>query len=127
MVLWSTDAQPTHLEFIISAANLHAFNYGLKGSSDLSHIKKVLDSVHLPEFVPKSGVQVQVKDDEPVANDKDAAAKPEEDDVATLAASLPQPSSLAGYRMVPAQFEKDDDTNHHMDFITAACASFHLR
>jgi hypothetical protein len=127
MVLWSTDAQPTHLEFIISAANLHAFNYGLKGSSDLSHIKKVLDSVHLPEFVPKSGVQVQVKDDEPVANDKDAAAKPEEDDVATLAASLPQPSSLAGYRMVPAQFEKDDDTNHHMDFITAACASISLR
>jgi ubiquitin-activating enzyme E1 len=22
--------------------------------------------------------------------------------------------------MVPAEFEKDDDTNHHMDFITAA-------
>ena len=32
---------------------------------------------------------------------------------------LPSPSSLAGYRMTPAEFEKDDDTNHHMDFISA--------
>ncbi|GAA6033685.1 hypothetical protein JCM8097_004381 [Rhodosporidiobolus ruineniae] len=111
---------PTHLEFIVAASNLHAYNYGLKGSSDVDHIKRVLDQVSLPEFKPKAGVQVQVKDDEPVANDKDKDAAPEEDDVATLAASLPQPSSLAGYRMVPAQFEKDDDTNHHIDFITAA-------
>ncbi|BGP12152.1 hypothetical protein JCM10213_004717 [Rhodosporidiobolus nylandii] len=110
---------PAHMEFIVAAANLHAYNYGLKGSRDETHIKKVLDGISLPQFVPKAGVQVQVKDDEPVANDKDAP-KAEEDDLSTLAASLPQPSSLAGYRMVPAQFEKDDDTNHHMDFITAA-------
>ncbi|GAA5877764.1 hypothetical protein JCM8547_001531, partial [Rhodosporidiobolus lusitaniae] len=44
---------------------------GLKGSSDAEHIRRVLDTVSLPEFVPKSGVQVQVKDDEPVANDED--------------------------------------------------------
>jgi ubiquitin-activating enzyme E1 len=37
-----------------------------------------------------------------------------------LAAKLPAPSSLAGYRLVPVEFEKDDDTNHHIDFITAA-------
>ncbi|GAA5918144.1 hypothetical protein JCM6882_007288 [Rhodosporidiobolus microsporus] len=111
---------PIHMEFIVAAANLHAYNYGLKGSRDVDSIKKTLDGVFLPEFVPKSGVQVQVKDDEPVANDKDKAAGGEEDDLAVLAASLPQPSSLAGYRLTPAQFEKDDDTNHHIDFITAA-------
>ena len=33
---------------------------------------------------------------------------------------LPAPSSLAGYRLNPCEFEKDDDTNHHIDFITAA-------
>jgi ubiquitin-activating enzyme E1 len=27
---------------------------------------------------------------------------------------------LAGYRLTPVEFEKDDDTNHHIDFITAA-------
>ena len=33
--------------------------------------------------------------------------------------------------MVPEEFEKDDDTNHHMDFITAAsnlrCANYDIR
>jgi len=33
---------------------------------------------------------------------------------------LPAPSSLAGYRLTPVEFEKDDDTNYHIDFITAA-------
>ncbi|GAA5974375.1 hypothetical protein JCM11641_005243 [Rhodosporidiobolus odoratus] len=111
---------PTHMSFIIAAANLHAYNYGLKGSRSESHIKTILDTVQLPDFVPKSGVQVQVKDDEPVANDKDAKRKDGEEDLTSLASSLPQPSTLAGYRMVPAVFEKDDDTNHHIDFITAA-------
>jgi ubiquitin-activating enzyme E1 len=34
--------------------------------------------------------------------------------------SLPPPSTLAGYRLEKVDFEKDDDTNYHMDFITAA-------
>jgi ubiquitin-activating enzyme E1 len=33
---------------------------------------------------------------------------------------LPAPSSLAGYRLTPVDFEKDNDSNHHIDFITAA-------
>lgn len=40
--------------------------------------------------------------------------------MASIAASLPQPSTLAGYRLNPVEFEKDDDTNHHIDFVTAA-------
>jgi ubiquitin-activating enzyme E1 len=27
---------------------------------------------------------------------------------------------LAGFKLTPVEFEKDDDTNHHIDFITAA-------
>jgi ubiquitin-activating enzyme E1 len=38
----------------------------------------------------------------------------------TLQSSLPAPASLAGFRLNPVEFEKDDDTNHHIDFITAA-------
>lgn len=43
-----------------------------------------------------------------------------EDDVDAIAATLPSPSSLAGFRLNPVDFEKDDDSNHHIDFITAA-------
>ncbi|KAI5479371.1 ubiquitin-activating enzyme E1 [Pseudohyphozyma bogoriensis] len=110
--------EPTHMEFIVAAANLHAFNYGLKGEADPALFHKTLDSIVLPDFVPKAGVQVQIKDDEPV-NNKEAASS-EDDDLATIASNLPAPSTLAGYRMVPVEFEKDDDTNFHMAFITAA-------
>lgn len=33
--------------------------------------------------------------------------------------SLPKPSEL-GLKLLPIEFEKDDDTNFHMDFIVAA-------
>jgi ubiquitin-activating enzyme E1 len=45
---------------------LRAFNYGLKGETDPDYFKAKLKDVVVPEFVPKSGIQVQVKDEEPV-------------------------------------------------------------
>ena len=41
-------------------------------------------------------------------------------DLSDLVKQLPAPSTLVGYRLNPVEFEKDDDTNHHIDFITAA-------
>lgn len=107
---------PLHLAYIISAANLHAFNYGLRGETDPAYFRKVLDTVMVPEFTPKSGIQIQVNDNDPVPQQNAGG----DDDLDALAAKLPSPSSLAGYRLVPVEFEKDDDTNHHIDFITAS-------
>ncbi|ORY32545.1 putative ubiquitin activating enzyme [Naematelia encephala] len=103
------------MQYLVAAANLHAYNYGLKGERDPALFRKVVESMQIPPFVPKSGVKIQVNENEPVANDND-----EDDDVDAIVASLPPPSSLAGFRLQPVDFEKDDDTNHHIDFITAA-------
>ncbi|KAG8751746.1 hypothetical protein FRC12_012274, partial [Ceratobasidium sp. 428] len=113
LVFDSNDA--THLDYIISAANLHAYNYGLKGSTDPALFKRVADAVVVPEFTPRSGVKIQINESD--APQEGAAANVDPDD---LAKSLPSPSSLAGYRLNPVEFEKDDDTNHHIDFITSA-------
>lgn len=102
--------QPLHMEYVLAAANIRAFNYGLKGSTDPSLFRKVLSNYRVPDFKPKSGLQVQVKDDEPVEKKED-----EEETLSDVAATLPPPSSMAGYRMIPAEFEKDDDSNHHID------------
>ncbi|KAK4049633.1 E1 ubiquitin-activating protein [Microbotryomycetes sp. JL221] len=110
--------EPTHMEFIVAAANLHAFNYGIEGTNDEAQLRKALGGVNVPTFTPKSGVKVQVKDDEPVENS--GAQNDDDEDLASIASKLPDPSTLSGYKMQPAEFEKDDDTNHHMDFITAA-------
>ncbi|TCD70849.1 hypothetical protein EIP91_001540 [Steccherinum ochraceum] len=108
----------THLAYIIAAANLHAFNYGLRGETNPAVFKKVADSVLVPEFTPRSGVKVQINENEPVQNDASAAS--DGDDWTDLAKKLPSPSSMPGYRLNPVEFEKDDDSNHHIDFITAA-------
>lgn len=102
------------MEYVIAAANLHAYNYGIKGSRDATLFRKTIESMTIPDFTPKSGVKIQVNENEPVSNDND------DDDVDAIVASLPSPSSLAGFRLQSVDFEKDDDSNHHIDFITAA-------
>lgn len=111
---------PTHLAFIIAAANLHAFNYHIANPGvDKEHYAKVVDSMIIPDFVPSSSVRIQADDSEPDPNA--APAPPDEgDELKQLTASLPRPGSLKDFRLEPVEFEKDDDTNHHIDFITAA-------
>jgi len=105
-----------HLEFIIAAANLHAFNYGLKGETDIALFKKVLANVIVPEFTPKAGVKIQVQENEA----PQAGGSVDDSELESLIKSLPPSSDFAGFRLSPCEFEKDDDTNFHIDFITAA-------
>lgn len=108
-------SQPIHFEYLVAAANLHAFNYGLKGDTDPAVFKRVVDTMKIPEFQPRVA-KIQVRDDEPVTNETEGA----DEDVGSILSGLPQPSDMAGFRLNPVGFEKDDDSNHHIDFITAA-------
>ncbi|AMD21564.1 HFL292Wp [Eremothecium sinecaudum] len=111
---------PYHFHFIVGGASLRAYNYGLKGEEsvpDISYYKQVLSTVQIPGFSPRSDIKIQASDDEP---DPNANNQLEGDAIDALVASLPDASSLAGLQMIPVEFEKDDDTNHHIEFITAA-------
>jgi ubiquitin-activating enzyme E1 len=103
-----------HLDFVITAANLHAFNYGLKGEKDATVFRKVLPTVIVPEFTPKQGVKIAVQDSD-ITQNQDSGSE-----VDQIIKQLPLSSSFAGLRLTPSEFEKDDDTNFHIDFITAA-------
>lgn len=94
---------------------MRAFIYGLKGTTDENHYRKVADAVKVPQFTPKSGIKIQVNE-----NEADPEASGGNGDDSEAIEQLPAPSSLAGYRLNPVEFEKDDDTNFHIDFITAA-------
>lgn len=115
-------ANPTHHAFIVAAANLHAFNYGIKNPGvDKGHYRKVVDNMIIPEFTPRSGVKIQADESEPDPNAQQTGSSfDDNEEIQRLADSLPSPKSLAGFRLQPVEFEKDDDTNHHIDFITAA-------
>lgn len=112
-----------HLRFIVAAANLHAFNYGINTKGvDNQLIQKVLDNMIIPDFSPNPSVKIQADDSEPDPNAPAANASSFDDnsELQEIAKTLPSPSSLAGFKLQPVEFEKDDDTNHHIDFITAA-------
>jgi ubiquitin-activating enzyme E1 len=109
-----------HLDFVVGGANLLAYVYGLKGDQgrpDKSYYQKVLSTVEISEWSPKSDVKIQVNDSDP---DPNANLVTDNSVIEKLSASLPSPSSLAGYRLSAVEFEKDDDSNHHIEFITAA-------
>jgi ubiquitin-activating enzyme E1 len=113
---------PVHVEFVLAAANLRAQNFGIASTRDLDLIKRVSSNVMVPEFSPK---KVKINTD-PNADEKKDHKEEEfiDDDAETkkILSVLPPPEKSAGFKMNPVEFEKDDDSNFHMDFITA-CAN----
>ena len=115
-------SNPTHIGYIIAGANLHAFNYSIKsGKLSVDHYRKVMDNMIIPEFKPSSNVKIQADDNEPDPNAQPASSNFDDNDqLNEIIKTLPSPKSLSGFKLEPVEFEKDDDTNHHIDFITAA-------
>lgn len=114
---------PTHFTFVLSAANLRAFNYGIpqKQASDKAEIISMLQNVMVPDFSPDPGVKIQANDSDPDPNAAPSNGGGDDNaELQELANSLPPPKSLQGTKVSPVEFEKDDDTNFHIDFITAA-------
>lgn len=111
-----------HYDFVVSGANLLAFIYGLKQSNEanIEYYEKVLGEIKFDDYVPKSNVAIAANDDEAKEQMNALNNTIDDDELKKVAGSLPEPSTLAGYRLTPVEFEKDDDTNHHIEFITAA-------
>lgn len=109
---------PTHYGFVLAGANLRAFNYDIKPINDRKTIVEILENQIVPDFKPDPGVKIQADDNEPDPNAN--GATDDNDALENIAQSLPQPKTLGKFRLAPVEFEKDDDTNFHIDFITAA-------
>lgn len=105
-----------HMDYIIAAANLFAQSYGIPGSKDRATVADILQSIRIPEFTPRSGVTIHVSDQEL----QNAHASVDDSRLEELKNLLPKPDKLTPFKMFPIEFEKDDDTNFHMDFIVAA-------
>lgn len=109
-----------HFDFIVGGANLLAFVYGLKGDQNKpnkSYYLNILSKIEIPKWSPKTDLKIQINDSDP---DPNSEILTDNSIIEKLSSSLPSPSSLAGYRLNTVEFEKDDDLNHHIEFITAA-------
>jgi ubiquitin-activating enzyme E1 len=106
-----------HLDFIMSVANSRAVSYGLKTNSDRAAIAQTVSAIHVPAFVPRDGVKIAASDAE--IKDEGAAARADNPDAQCeyILKELPSPDAVAGFRMQPIEFDKDDDA--HMEVIVA--------
>jgi len=105
---------------VLAAANLKAEVYGIEQCRDRAAVAALVAKVDVPEFTPRSGVKIAVSDAEAAAAAGGGGQNVDEDRVSQLMAELPSIQQLAGLKMKPLDFEKDDDANLHMDFIVAS-------
>lgn len=107
-----------HYDFILSTALLYANVYGIKSDEsqyNVKYISEVISNVIVPEFTPKN---------KKIETDPNAKPTEEVVDPNELEKLIEKLESIADkvepFPVYPQEFEKDDDTNHHIDFITAS-------
>lgn len=109
--------QRLHVDFIMAAANLRAELYSLEQNRDYSDIIEMVRTIIVPEFVPISGLKIPVNDSE--LEEENTNEEVDEELIKQLVHELMNLNKL-GIKVQVLQFEKDDDANFHIDFVTAA-------
>ncbi|CAL8368052.1 unnamed protein product [Lota lota] len=112
---FSTDNE-LHMDYIMAGANLYAQTYGLPGNKDRAALAKILQEINIPVFTPRSGVKIHVSDQELHS----AHGSVDDSRLEELKTLLPTLESTSKFKLNAIEFEKDDDSNFHMDFIVAA-------
>jgi len=110
----------THLDFVVSYANLIATAMNLPENRDRAAVAELAKSAQVKQYVPKK-ITVRTPEEEknnaPVAEE----APEDEDVIKSLLTELDELiKSVKKDDFSPAEFEKDDDSNFHIDFINAA-------
>lgn len=106
-----------HMSYIVSSANLFAKIFNINISEE-TEITEVICNMDIPKFVPKSGIKISTNDEELKKQQEEEGC--EIDDLDMLIEGLVNLTmDKVNLQVNPEEFEKDDDGNYHMDFITS--------
>uniref|UniRef100_A0A2P2MDV3 E1 ubiquitin-activating enzyme n=1 Tax=Rhizophora mucronata TaxID=61149 RepID=A0A2P2MDV3_RHIMU len=110
-----------HLHFVMAASILRAETFGILVPDWFKNTKMFAEAVNrviVPEFQPRKDVKIETDEK---ATSLSAASGDEATIINELIMVLEKRRQQLppGFRMKPIQFEKDDDTNYHMDLIAA--------
>lgn len=112
----------THLTFVMCYANLIATSLKLDTVTDMAKVAELAKAAKVPAYVPKK-IEVKLPGEENNQPAQPEAAAPEDEDVIkALTKELEGFQTFKSSEFMPAEFEKDDDSNFHIDFIDA-CAN----
>jgi len=106
-----------HMDFIMAAANLYAATLGMPQNRDHAQLASMAAAVQVQEFKPKE-MKIKVDDKDTTGEgcmDDDEIVRHMTSEMSEKVKSLKSKADLQ-----PAEFEKDDDSNFHIQFIAAA-------
>ncbi|XP_068951795.1 ubiquitin-like modifier-activating enzyme 7 isoform X2 [Petaurus breviceps papuanus] len=106
-------SRDTHVDYILAAANLYAKTHKLLGSQDRDKLRVMLQKLPAPTFHFQAHTPIFANNQEL----EQASAKWDLNHVQELRSAL---AKWPGTSLEPQLFEKDDDSNFHMDFVVAA-------
>ena len=115
-----------HVDFIIHAAALFAKSYGLKlNAADLDRqtVANAAAAFQVPKPVRKNKhieTNEQATGNTKKHEEEDVFTPEERQALVTELAQVAEKLRAHNEKAAPEEFEKDDDSNHHIDFITAA-------
>ncbi|XP_053891387.1 ubiquitin-like modifier-activating enzyme 7 isoform X2 [Malaclemys terrapin pileata] len=122
----------THMDYIMAAASLFAQTHRLQVPRDRAAARETLRAMAVPPFQREVGVRIPVTEEEmeevpgcvaplfsvsPADEEQLAALRQE---LAERRRTLLEGGCSSTHLMEPIHFEKDDDSNGHVDFIMAA-------
>eukprot|EP01156_Anaeramoeba_ignava_P020865 Anaeramoba_ignava/c17390_g1_i2.p1 GENE.c17390_g1_i2~~c17390_g1_i2.p1 ORF type:complete len:669 (+),score=235.77 c17390_g1_i2:1398-3404(+) len=137
-IIYFNNKDPLHMDFIIHSAYLWADVWKVpKPEKELTQeeINKIISTTKIPKFVPKNKpieVDENAEKDEKEKDEKDEKekeAKEKEEDNYNKIEELKRLHEIMKnitneiqkeLEVFPLDFEKDDETNHHIDFIHCA-------
>jgi ubiquitin-activating enzyme E1 len=110
-----------NLYFIQAAASLRAFLFGINDNNiqDRDYLQQHLNKIQIPEFQPNPDLRIAADDNEE-RKLQETQQQSVKEQVQLLLNELTQLNIATNLKINLVDFEKDDDTNHHIDFITAA-------
>eukprot|EP00800_Vazella_pourtalesii_P005129 TRINITY_DN1595_c0_g1_i1.p1 TRINITY_DN1595_c0_g1~~TRINITY_DN1595_c0_g1_i1.p1 ORF type:complete len:700 (-),score=170.32 TRINITY_DN1595_c0_g1_i1:520-2619(-) len=110
-------ANDTHADFVESASRLYAETFGISTAGvTREQILSLASATGVPVFKPREGVKIATTDQEAQEMGTGPVDLDPTQSVADGLKALKVPQNLS---ISPLEFEKDDDSNHHMDFVTA--------
>uniref|UniRef100_A0A8C1MSW9 E1 ubiquitin-activating enzyme n=1 Tax=Cyprinus carpio TaxID=7962 RepID=A0A8C1MSW9_CYPCA len=119
-------SDPLHFSFVVSSARLFAGIYNIPHSEEqLSYeaVSSVLAEVEVPEYKPAEKVSTDETVKKPDQLQMTVSSEEERQAISQLQKAISSSSVTPGrLRMTPTFFEKDDDSNGHMDFVASASA-----
>lgn len=109
-----------HIDYIISYSNLWATIFNIPHCTDIDYFRKILSGYTPPSPTIDETVHISATDEEEKKHKELEESNVKLINIAELIDGLPLPDEFKNQDIIPQIFEKDNDKNFHIDFITSS-------